>query len=253
MKILIIEDEKPIALGLKAILEEYHPVGIVGTAANIGDAIDLIKENSDLDLIFSDIRIEDGYCFDVFNSVTTNALIIFTTAYEEYALKAFDYDCIDYIMKPYDKKEIFNALDKYNRHLIHTRIKDARETSESMMNSDKTRNFRRKIEIHKSDSVRIIETRDISYIEYELGTVKAYCNDKTCGIIDSSLTGIGKELDNSVFVKVSRNHIININQVERIISTLKRNKLVELKEPYRNVRIEVCMETAKALKQMLLK
>lgn len=251
MKVLIIEDEKPLAQGLQSILENCgRDINVTGTAANISDAVKLINSYPDLELIFADIRIEDGYSFDVFSKVSTNALIVFTTAYEEYALKAFDYDCIDYVMKPYDRTDIESALDKYERRILHTGIMDARRVMNDLNGS--MAQYRQRLELNRAESTRIIETEDISYIEYELGNTRVFCKDGFSGYIDRSLSRLYDELNPNVFYKVSRNHIINISQVDRICPTLKRNKLIQLKAPYQDVQIEAVMESIKALKSKLL-
>ncbi len=251
MKVLIIEDEKPLAQGLLSILENCgRDIQVIGTAANIPDAVDLIRACPDLQLIFADIRIEDGYSFDVFGAVSTNALIVFTTAYEEYALKAFDYDCIDYVMKPYDKTDILSALEKYERRILHTGVNDARRASDNLRG--RQLQYRQRLELHRADSTRIVETQEICYIEYELGSIRVFCNDKFSGCVDKSLSRLYEELNPDIFFKVSRNYIINISQVDRICPKLKRNKLIQLKAPYQNVRIEVVMESVKALKSRLL-
>ena len=95
MKVLIIEDEAPLAERLRSLLARLRPEWkIIGPVADIRSASAAIRSNPDLDLIFADIRLEDGYSFEVFDSVSTDALIVFTTAYDEYALRAFDYNCI---------------------------------------------------------------------------------------------------------------------------------------------------------------
>ena len=251
MKVLIIEDEKPLAQGLLSILENCgRDIQVIGTAANIADAVDLIRSCPELQLIFADIRIEDGYSFDVFSAVSTNALIVFTTAYEEYALKAFDYDCIDYVMKPYDMADIVSALEKYERRILHTGVDDARRAMDYLRG--RPAQYRQRLELHRADSTRIVDTQEICYIEYELGSIRVFCNDKFSGCVDKSLSRLYEELNPDIFFKVSRNYIINISQVDRIRPTLKRNKLIQLKAPYQNVQIEVGMESVKALKGKLL-
>lgn len=250
MKVLIIEDEKPLAQGLQSILENCgREIEVTGIAANISDAVKLINSCPNLELIFADIRLEDGYSFDVFSKIITNALIVFTTAYEEYALKAFDYDCIDYVMKPYDRTDIESALDKYERRILHTGIEDARRAMSNLNGSQVQ--YRQRIELNRAESTRIIETNDICYIEYELGNTRVFCKDGFSGYMDRSLSRLYEELDPDVFFKVSRKHIVNMSQVDRICPTLKRNKLIQLKAPYQNVQIEAVMESIKALKSKL--
>ena len=113
MKALIIEDERPIAEAFRGSLLFLRPeIEIVGVTTNIKDSVAAISANPDLDIIFSDIKIDDGLSFSVFDKVDTEAMVVFTTAYDEYALKAFDYNCVDYLLKPVSEEALQRALTK---------------------------------------------------------------------------------------------------------------------------------------------
>lgn len=250
MKVIIIEDEITLATGLAATLKQLRPgIEISAIAPDTVSAIEAVRSNQDAELIFADIRLEDGYSFDVFDTVETDAMIIFTTAYDEYALRAFDYECIDYILKPYRKDDLEDALRRYERRQIHTGVEDSRRVSEGLQNASSP--FRNRIELDRIDSTIIVDTTDICYAEYDLGSVHVYCKDKGSGTTTLSLTNLAAELDPDVFMKISRVHIVNVNEVASILPTLRRNKILTLRAPYENVRLELTAEMLRELKKKM--
>ena len=250
LKVIIIEDEAPLAEGLAASLRKLRPdIEIAAIAADVKEAIDAIKGLPDIDLVFADIRLGDGYSFDVFDKVQTQAMIVFTTAYDEYALKAFDYDCIDYLLKPIDLKDLEDALKRYEKRAPSTHVVDSRRVAAQLFSGEKV--FRSRLKLDRVDSTFIIDTRDICYVEYDLGNVKVYCKDGISGTTPLSLTKLAAELDPAWFIKVSRTHIVNLEEVLMIKPTLRRNKTLVLKEPYGNVGIIVTSEMIRELKQRM--
>lgn len=249
MRVLIMEDEATLSSALADTLVKLRPdIEIVGISDTVRDSMELIGRHPDLDVIFEDIRLADGYCFDVFDNVTTEAMIVFTTAYDEYVLKAFDYDCIDYLMKPYGRHDFEDALRKAEKRILRTRLAEARAVSGTLFSGGSQ--YRRKMEILRHDSIMLVDTGEICYMHYDFGRVRVYCADGQSGIVDMSLTKLIQELDPELFTRVSRQYIVNIACVRRIKPTLGRNKILGLKAPYDSVGIEVSNETAKSLRAM---
>ena len=250
LRVIIIEDEAPLAEGLATSLRKLRPdIQIVATAGSVQQAVNAIQEHPDIDLVFADIRLGDGYSFDVFDKVRTDAMIVFTTAYDEYALKAFDYDCIDYLLKPYDLKDLEDALGRYEKRLSATHVDDSRRVASRLFAGEES--FRSRLELNRIDSTIIVNTRDICYVEYDLGNVKVYCRNGMSGTTSLSLTRLSAELDPARFIKVSRTHIVSLEEVMMIKPTLRRNKTLVLKEPYENVCITVTSEMIRELKQRM--
>lgn len=251
MKVIIIEDEAPLASGLAASLKKIRPgIEILAVASDTVSAGKAIAGNPDVDIIFADIRLEDGYCFDVFDKMDTSAMIVFTTAYDEYALKAFDYECIDYLLKPYDSKDLEDALSKFERRAERTGIKESRMISDRL--SGDVCRYRERLELLRADSSIIVDTDEICYIEYDLGLVRVFCHSRESGVTSLSVTRLASELDPDVFMKVSRTHIVNLKEVRQIKPTLRRNKVLTLKEPYADVEMEVTAEVLKELRRRIL-
>lgn len=113
------------------------------------------------------------------------------------------------------------------------------------------KSFRSRLKLDRVDSTVIIDTRDICYVEYDMGNVKVYCRNRMNGTTTLSLTKLAAELDHARFVKVSRTHIVNLEEILMIKPTLRRNKTLVLKEPYENVSITVTSEMIRELKQRM--
>ncbi|MBQ2394892.1 MAG: response regulator, partial [Alistipes sp.] len=122
MKVLIIEDETAAARNLQSMLETLEPdIEVVGITESIVDTVEWFAENNAPDIVFMDIHIADGESFRIFDSVDITAPIIFTTAYDQYALEAFKVNSIDYLLKPLKEEELQRALDKWRRITNHER------------------------------------------------------------------------------------------------------------------------------------
>lgn len=250
MKALIIEDEAPLAKGLEAMLRKLRPeIELIGPARDTLSAKAAISENKDLDVIFADIRLEDGFSFDVFDSLETDAMIVFTTAYDEYALKAFDYNCIDYLLKPYDLRDLQDALERLERRQIPSGHAPAREASAAMF--DNSPKYRRKLELDRVDGKIIMDIDEICYLEYDMRLVRVFGRNRTSGTSPLSLSKLAEELDPSRFMKVSRTHIVRLEEIEMIRPTLRRSKMLVLKEPYSHVEIKVTSEMIREVRSAL--
>lgn len=163
MKVIIIEDEVSLASGLAICLKKLRPeIEILAVAPDTVSAAKAIAGNPDVDIIFADIRLEDGYSFSVFDKVDTSAMIVFTTAYDEYAVKSFDYECIDYLLKPYDSKDLEDALSKYERRASRYGIKETGMISERL-SMDGCR-YRKRLEILRADSSIIVNTDEYAIL-----------------------------------------------------------------------------------------
>ena len=121
MKVLIIEDEKPASQKLIRLLGEINPdIEIIDVLKSVEQSVNWFLNNPKPDLIFLDIQLEDGICFEIFENNQIQTPIIFTTAYDEFTLKAFKVNSVDYLLKPIDSDELKSAIDKFNVHYNQT-------------------------------------------------------------------------------------------------------------------------------------
>ena len=130
-----------------------------------------------------------------------------------------------------------------------THVDDSRRVASRIFSGNKA--FRSRLELNKIDSTIIVDTRDICYVEYDLGNVKVFCRNGMYGTTLFSLTRLAAELDPARFIKVSRTHIVNLGEVMMIKPTLRRSKTLVLKEPYENVHITVTSEMIRELRQRM--
>jgi DNA-binding LytR/AlgR family response regulator len=251
MKALIIEDERPISDALKGSLLSLRPdIEIIGVTTNIKDSVGAITANPDLDIIFSDIKIDDGLSFSVFSEVETDAMVVFTTAYDEYALKAFDYNCIDYLLKPVSEEALRRALSKCESFRPKVDKETIKSTSEAVINKDIK--YRRKILLEIGRDTIIRNVSDICYIFSEKGNTRVFVSDGIWGSIDNSLIDIIHSLPPSVFYRVNRQALVNINCIDRIVPGLGRESYVCLKAPFNKVQLKITQEIKKVLLDVLM-
>ena len=193
MKALIIEDERSISEVLKALLVSLRPdIEVVGVTTNIRDSVKAVSSNPDLDIIFSDIMIDDGLSFSVFDKVETGALVVFTTAYDEYALKAFDYNCVDYLLKPVSEEALQRALTKCETFQPRADKTIIKATSEAILNQEIKYRSRIFLEVGRETVIRNIS--DICYIYSEKGNTRVFISDGSWGSVDDSLIEIIQSL-----------------------------------------------------------
>ncbi len=131
MRVLIVEDETSAYINLKKILEEVdNTIEIAENTESVKQTVKWLENNAAPDLIFMDIHLSDGSAFNIFNLITVDAPIVFTTAYDEYAIEAFKVNSIDYLMKPIEKSKVKRAIDKYRKLNVHDLVKYINQLSQ---------------------------------------------------------------------------------------------------------------------------
>ncbi len=250
MKALIIEDEYAIAKNLEAMLKNLRPeIEIVGETTNIPDSVAAIRENPDLDIVFSDIKIDDGLSFSVFDRITTRAMVIFTTAYDEFALKAFEYNCVDYLMKPVSKDDLERALAKREQRIPYANSEDINSAADAIR--DRRAPYRKRLLLTKGSDTLIRGVDDICHINTEMGNVRVYLQDGLWGDVDSSLSELSDSLPPEIFFRVNRQVIVNINMIDKMSSGLRRNTIIMMKAPYQKIQFSMTQERRKDLLALL--
>ncbi len=215
MRILIVEDEmlavSRLQILLKELIVDYE---IVGIAKSIEEAVKLINEN-EIDLGFFDIQIEDGISLTIFESTEVAFPVIFTTAYNDYAIRAFKYNSIDYLLKPISDVELKNALTKFE----NIWNKNDKPISTSIIDEMKqllAGNFKERFSVRIGNKIEILKTEDVSFFySYNKGTFAKTINNRDM-LLDNALELIYPLLNPKQFFKISRKHIVNINFIKDI-------------------------------------
>jgi len=212
MKYLIVEDERFAYEELKRMMVKLRPgYQLEGHTKTVVDTINFLKAAA-VDLILMDIRLADGNCFEIFNHVHVTTPVIFTTAYDEHAIKAFKLNSIDYLLKPFDEGELEAALGKFE-HLFHHHSHQTSPKSIEQLLSLKTKN---RFLISRGESYHYIETQDIAHFYSEDGVVFLHTFKDRRYIINYTLDQLEQMLDIRLFFRVSRNCIGNVKAIENV-------------------------------------
>lgn len=225
-KILIIEDDFFSAKRLKKLIMDVNDtVDIHGPLRSVDDVVDELSVSNDYDLVFSDIRLVDGDVFEAFRKVKPNSFVIFTTAYEEYAMQAIKNNGFDYLMKPISFKELCAAMDKFKM------FKTAHEEVHSKLNGllNDTRQYRERFLVSKADELVMLYTDDISYIYKTDNHVLAFTEDGSSYSLTMNMADLELALDPDKFFRINRQYIANIKGIKKISLFFSSKLIVKLK------------------------
>ena len=228
MRVLIIEDEPQAAQRLASLLEALRPgVRILAQLDTVKRAVEWISANAPADLIFMDIQLADGLSFEIFEKTDVRSPIIFTTAYNEYALKAFKVNSIDYILKPVDKDELAAAFHKFEQ-LVRTPA-EAGKMMESISYAMQmlTRKYKERFVIRVGEHLRSVEVSEILFFFSLEKTTFAQARDGRKHILDFTLDQLEELLDPNRFFRINRKYIVSVDAIHDMISHVNsRLKLV---------------------------
>ena len=229
----VLVDDEPLALKrLERMLGRHHDaIEIVGKAESGADAVALINEVRP-DLIFLDIQMPELTGFDVLERLDHTPLVIFSTAYDQYALKAFEVNSIDYLLKPVDPERLKQAIDKLQR-LSDSAAGDLRERIEQMLRSVPGAAMQR-IQVRLGDKIRLIPVSETVYFRSSDKYVEVHAHGKM-HLITKSLAQLESELPADEFVRVHRSVIVNVTFIEEFAKDFGGNYIVRMKDGERTV------------------
>lgn len=237
MKVLIVEDEPAASKNLIALLEELDPgIQILAVIDSVAGLIKWIEENPRPELAFFDIQLSDEKIFRAFKKVKVDFPVIFTTAYDQYAMQAFKVNSIDYLLKPINNKAVKNALDKYRDMLDFGKKINEEKIISLLENLHKTqqKEFRKTFLVHYQDRLIPVPTNDISYffIENEIVYLKTFQNKKY--VVNQNMDTIKKQLDPEQFFRANRQHILSRESIREITPYFNERLMVKLIPPSKN-------------------
>ena len=235
-KVLIIEDDFYNAYRLKNLIREVDDtLEVHGPLKSVEEVVRELSENNDYDLIFSDIRLIDGDVFEAFREVKPRAFVVFITAYEEYALKAFRNNGIDYLLKPVDSEELCKAMEKAR-------------TAGGLLNE--TRRYRQRFLVSRGDELVVVNVDDIYYFAIEDNRVQAFTNEGQAYTLTLTMNDLEQELDPDSFFRINRQYIANIKGIRKINFFFSSKLIVRLKG-CKDENIVVSKEKTSLLKKWL--
>ncbi|WP_081212470.1 LytR/AlgR family response regulator transcription factor [Salegentibacter sediminis] len=232
MKVVIIEDENFAAQALAAMVMELKPrTKILEILPSIEETVAWFKTNTPPELIFCDIHLSDGNSFEIFNQVEVSCPVIFTTAYDQYAIEAFKVNSIDYLLKPIKKEKLTGAIAKFeslNHQGLHEQLNNFQQLLQDVQSKSKPKTKSRFM-VKSGQSIQVIPTEEVAYFIAEDGIVLLVnCEGKRFAV-NNSLDQLEEQLDTHSFFRANRQLIINIMAVEKAESYFKGRLLLRTK------------------------
>lgn len=214
MNALIIEDEKPAQIQLERLLNTHFPeMEIVNRLDSVTSSVEWLKDNA-VDIIFMDVELSDGQCFEIFKQVKVNAPVIITTAYNEYAIKAFKVNSIDYLLKPIDQNELIEAVNKAKK-AAQKPVLDL-GLLENLLHAKAPKEYKQRFTTKLGDKILIINASEIAYFQSEEKATFIVTNEGKRYIADFTLDAIEPLLSPKDFFRLSRGVIAGIHSVKSV-------------------------------------
>jgi two-component system response regulator LytT len=250
MKILIIEDERHNANRLQAMVKEINPENIVcDILESVTDSVEWFNTHPSPDLILMDVRLSDGLCFEIFSSCTVVAPVIFTTAYDEYAIKAFKVNSIDYLLKPIHKPELEAALTKFKQLLSNQQPNPAITDLIDIIKKQGA-SYRSRFLIPLNDGYKSVGVEEVDYIYSEFKVTHLVSTDGQVYATTQTMDELEEQLDPSSFFRANRQHIISLSVIKDIHNYFN-GKLKVVINKYPDVEILISREKAVSFKHWL--
>ncbi len=231
MKVLIIEDEPHAQYELQRLLAETgKDIEVLACIDSVEEAVDYINTTSDIDLMLFDIQLSDGLSFEIFNHTKVKAPIIFTTAYDEYAIRAFKVNSIDYLLKPVKQEDLNAALDKYES------LNEASKTEDSVINihqiqqllSLNQNKYKSRFLSRLGDQIKHIGIEEIAYFTAEDNEVLLVNKDGNRYFINHSLDHLTSLLNPNSFYRINRSYFVHLSAINKISKYFNSRLLIEL-------------------------
>lgn len=218
MKIIIIEDEKPAARLLQRRIEKLG-LEVSKSLHSIEESVEWLSNNPQPDLIFLDIQLSDGLSFEIFDQVEIHSAIIFTTAYDEYVLKAFKLNSVDYLLKPVDEEELAFAIEKFEKQ------REVKVNFSELRNFlDQNKTFKERFTTKIGTSIKMILTSDIELFYSENKATYAHTKEGRNYVLDYTLDKLEELIDPKQFFRINRGQMIKLEAI-RDISVYSNSRL----------------------------
>jgi len=214
MIVLIVENEKPAAAGLSRLIKKIEPgIIIAGITETVESTINWLQTNPSPDLIFMDIQLDDGLCFELFETVDLSVPVIFTTAYDDYMLSAFKVNSVDYLLKPIEESALKKAIDKFRP--IHYKEAVKNDLLKQLLN-EVNKGYKNRFLIQVGEHYISVPDNEIScfHILDRAVFIRTFSNKDYP--VDHSLEQIQKMVDPDKFFRINRNYIVNFNAIKDI-------------------------------------
>lgn len=230
IKIVILEDELPAANRLFKMIQELEPdVQLMANLHSVSGAVEWFRNSPHPDILFSDIQLSDGISFEVFKKIPVECAVIFTTAFDQYAIEAFKVNSIDYLLKPVKKEALKMALDKFKKLQSVQPIMDIEKILQVYKPQHET--YKNRFVVKYGEHLKTVDVQDIAYFYTEDKINFLVTNDGRRYAIDHNLDSLDRLLSPKEFFRINRQFIISIGSIGEMFSYTKGRVLVHLKPP----------------------
>jgi two-component system, LytTR family, response regulator LytT len=250
MNIIIIEDEKPAARLLQRKVEK---LGLeAGTLLHsVEESIHWFNTNKHPDLIFLDIQLSDGLSFEIFEAIDIKSAVIFTTAYDEYALRAFKLNSIDYLLKPIDEDDLETAVNKFKaRNSSAPNLSLDFEMIKKMLVNPAERNYKKRFTIKMGQQLKMVNIEEVECFYSENKGTYLHTHDNRDYLLDVTLEQLENELDPKDFYRVSRKFIVPMKAIKEI-QIYSNSRLKVILPTYKDDEVIVARERVSEFKDWL--
>ncbi len=250
MRVIIVEDEKPSARRLQRMLETLN-VKAETMLHSVEESVAWFNTHEHPDLIFLDIQLSDGLSFEIFEAVDIKSAVIFTTAYDEYALQAFKLNSIDYLLKPIDDEDLAKAVHKYQERLPQKQsvTLDFNDIKNLLVNPIE-RTYKKRFSVKVGQHLKLVNIDDIECFYSENKGTYAYTSDGRNYLLDTTLELLENELEPQIFFRISRKFFVNINAIKDMISYTNSRLQIKL-NTFNDQEVIVARERVKDFKEWL--
>jgi DNA-binding LytR/AlgR family response regulator len=250
MNVVIIEDEQLAANRLEKMVTFASPdIRVLAKLESVEESVEWFRSNPGPDLIFLDIHLEDGLSFAIFEKVMVNSPIIFTTAFDEYAIRAFKLKSIDYLLKPVNQEELNNAIRKY-KDMVTPSGQNVDLSKLYSLISDQKKSWKERFSIIVGQKIKTFSVSDVAYFYSVEGITMMVLSNKSEYALDDSLDALSKELDPTQFFRVSRKYLVKIDSIANVLIFPKSHLKLEL-SPLPSEEVFVSIDKVTAFKSWL--
>lgn len=233
MKVILIEDELPAARRLERLIKETdQTIEIIAHIDSVEDAVHFFSSNHQADLAFMDIQLADGLSFDIFEKSNVNVPVIFTTAYDHYAVKAFKVNSIDYLLKPVDPEELKSALEKYRNHFHKSPELPAEYQSIIKSLNQASVQFKKRFLVKTAGRLAFVNIEDVAYFFSDEGNSFLVTTDNQRFLLESILEEVESQLNPDEFFRINRKMIIALKSIHKIESHFNNRYLLTIRPEF---------------------
>ncbi|CAM3876170.1 MULTISPECIES: LytR/AlgR family response regulator transcription factor [Flavobacterium] len=226
MNIIIIEDEKPAARLLQRKVEKLG-LQVNQMLHSVEESLSWFQNNAHPDLIFLDIQLSDGLSFEIFEQLDIKSAVIFTTAYDEYALRAFKLNSIDYLLKPIDEEDLEEAINKFKARTANKPVNLDFEAIKKMLVNPVEREYKTRFSVKIGHQIKVIQIEEIECFFSENKGTYIHTNDNRDYLLDITMEQLENEINPKDYFRINRKFIVPLNSIKEIqMHTNSRLKII---------------------------